>query len=293
MLFQIFTIIAPVIVVAALGYVWEKRGMPFDTNAISYLCSYIGAPCLMLNTLLQNKIDISTAARVVLAAVLLITVMGALAWGIAKVKGWPAKVYAPALMFPNSGNMGLPLCLFAFGPSGLAFAVTYFATMAGLQFSVGAGIASGKFDWRGVAANPVIISIIIAGVLMQTDVTLPQWVSNILALLGNIMIPLMLLSLGTSLAKLQVGGLGRSLGFSVLRLVGGFAVGVAIAYLLGLEGAARGSVIIQSAMPVAVFTYMFAVRFDNRPEEIAAMVFISTLLSFALLPFLLGFVLSL
>ena len=65
MLFQIFTIIAPVIFIAALGYAWEKRGMPFDTNVISYLCSYIGAPCLMLNTLLQNKIDLLVAARVV------------------------------------------------------------------------------------------------------------------------------------------------------------------------------------------------------------------------------------
>ncbi len=293
MILQIFTIIAPVIFIAALGYIWEKRKMPFDTNVISYLCSYIGAPCLMLNTLLHNKVDLSVVARIVLAAILLVIIMGAIGWALAKVLKLPPRVYAPALMFPNSGNMGMPLCLFAFGPTGLAFAVTFFATMAGLQFSVGASIASGKFALRGLFTNPVIIAIVFAGILMAMDATLPEWAFNILALLGNIMIPLMLLSLGTSLAKLQVASFGRSIGFSVLRLAGGLVVGMGIAYVLGLDGAARGSVIIQSTRPIAVFTYMFALRFDNRPEEVAAMVFISTILSFLTLPFLMAFVLSL
>ncbi len=292
MLAQIFTVIAPVFVIALLGYVWERRGMPFDTNTMSLLCSYVGGPCLMLYTLLESKADLSLAPRVVAAAALMILLMGIVGWGVVRALKLPVRVYLPALMFPNSGNMGLPLCLFAFGESGLALAVTFFATMAGLQFSVGISLASGSVSVRGLVTNPMVISVVLAAALMAGDVTLPLWIANVLQVLGNTLIPLMLMSLGASLSKLQVAGIGRSFGFSVLRLAGGFVIAVGLTQVLGLEGAARGSVIIQSSMPVAVFSYLFAARYDNQPEDVAAMVFISTILSFLTLPFLMGFVLS-
>lgn len=292
MLTQIFAIIVPVFAIAALGFVWERAKLPFDTAGISYLVTYIGAPALMLHTLLNTQLDLAIAARVVLVAVLMIFVMGLIGWSVCKALKLRPRDYMPAVMFPNSGNMGLPLCLLAFGQEGLAYAATFFAAMAGLQFSVGAGIASGTTNLRGVVTNPLIISIAVAGVLVGTGAHLPDWVMNILDLLGGILVPLMLLSLGTSLAKLQVAGMVRTVGFSVLRLAGGFLVALALVTLLGLEGPARGTVIIQSSMPIAVFSYMFALRYDNRPDEIAGMVFISTILSFASLPLLMAFVLS-
>ena len=293
MLLQIFTIIAPVLLIALVGYVWERRRLPFDTNMVSYLVSYIGSPCLLLHTLMANRIDLSVMARIVGSATLACFLMGLGGFAIVRVLKLPHRVYVPALMFPNAGNMGLPLCLFAFGNTGLAMAVAFFATMSALQFSVGESIASGRLSLRHLLTTPSILAIIVAGFLMGFDVNLPAFIDNTLGVLGNLMIPLMLMSLGTSLAKLQVTGLQRSLSFSVLRLTGGFVIAVTISWLLGLEGAARGTVIIQSTMPVAVFNYMFALRYGNRPEEVAAMVFLSTILSFAALPFLMAFVLSL
>ncbi len=101
----------------------------------------------------------------------------------------------------------------------------------------------------------------------------------------------MLITLGISLARLKVASMPRSLGLSVLRLVMGFAVGIALATALDLEGAERGVLIIQMSMPVAVFNYLFAQRYNTAPEEVAGMVVISTALSFASLPLLLWFVL--
>jgi len=293
MLVQIFTVIAPVAVITALGYIWERRKLPFDTVSMSYLVSYIGTPCLMLHTLVQQKPDFLIAARVALAAALMLVATGTLGWIAAKAFKLPPRTYIGATAFPNAGNMGLPLCLLAFGPNGLAFAVAYAAVMAAMQFSVGASLVSGHFTIRGLFASPVVIAIAIAGVIIATDTEMPMWIDHTLEMLGNIMIPLMILSLGTSLAKLKVTSFSRNLLFAVLRVGGGFAAGVALTYVLGLEGAARGSVIIQSAMPMAVFTYMFAVRYDKQPEEVAAMVFISTILSFVTLPLLMAFVLGL
>jgi predicted permease len=292
MLQQIFTIIAPVLAIALVGYVWERRRLPFDTNMVSYIVSYIGSPCLLLHTLMVNPVDLAVMSRIVASATLVSFTMGLVGLAIVRVLKLPHKVYVPALMFPNSGNMGMPLCLFAFGNTGLAMAVGYFATMSALQFSVGESIASGKASLRHLL-TPSIMAIVVAGFLIGFNIKLPAWIDNTIGVLGDVMIPLMLMSLGTSLAQLQVTGLRRSLSFSLLRLGGGFVIAVGISWVMGLDGAARGAVIIQSTMPVAVFNYLFALRYGNRPEEVAAMVFLSTIISFISLPFLMAFVLSL
>ena len=126
-----------------------------------------------------------------------------------------------------------------------------------------------------------------------TDTKPWTWVQNTTKLLGNFTIPLMLIAMGVSLARFHIASVKRSLLISVLRLSMGFVVGVAIAELLGLEGIARGITILQSSMPVAVFSYLFAVRYNRSPEEVAGTVLISTVLSFLSLPLLLWYVLPL
>ena len=290
---QIIAIIAPVLVIALIGYAWERRNLPFDNTMVSTLVTYIGSPCLLLNTLLKARPDLLAVANIVGAAVLLIVLTAPIAWSLLKVLKLPVRPYLPAMMFPNSGNMGLPLCLFAFGDTGLALAVGFFATMATLQFSVGVSIASGHISLRSLATNPAMIAAAIAVAMLATDTVPPQWVSNTLDVLGNLMIPLMLLSLGTSLARLKITAFGRGLGFAAFRLGIGFTLGLLISWAMGLEGAARGVIVIQSTMPTAVFNYIFAVRYGNRPEEVAGIILIATILSFLTLPALMAFVLAL
>jgi len=116
---------------------------------------------------------------------------------------------------------------------------------------------------------------------------MPEWITRTTELVGGMMIPLMLLSLGVSLARLQVRSLPRATALGALRLGMGLAVGLGLATALGLEGAARGVLIIQSAMPVAVFNYLFASLNQRRPDEVAGTIVTSTALSFATMPGLL------
>jgi predicted permease len=119
----------------------------------------------------------------------------------------------------------------------------------------------------------------------------PEWVNNATRLLGGITIPLLLITLGFSLARLKVANLGTSLFLALVRLAIGLAVGHAVVEILGLEGIARGVVILQAAMPNAVFNYLFAKQYDAEPEGVAGMVVVSTLLTFATLPLLLWYLL--
>ena len=157
--------------------------------------------------------------------------------------------------------------------------------------TLGAGMAAGATSVRQVLRVPVIYAVLLALPFMIWNADPPDWLANTTRLLGGILIPLMLISLGISLAKLRVGSLKRSLALSLVRLVFGFAVGLGVAEAFGLEGTARGVLILQSTMPTAVFNYLFSLRYGREPEEVAGMVMISTTLSFATLPLLLWFVL--
>jgi predicted permease len=120
---------------------------------------------------------------------------------------------------------------------------------------------------------------------MHTE--LPRWISNTLDLLGGIAIPLMTIALGVSLATLKIHFWKRSLFFSLVRVGGGLLVGFMVCELMGLTGVSRNVVLLQSAMPVAVFNYLLALRYGHKPDEVAAMVLVSTLVAFVGLPFLL------
>ena len=290
---QIFSIIAPVLICVLIGFVWVRRGRPFDTNMVSSLVMYIGAPCLIVATLSEVNLSRAALAEVagLYAVVLVLTV--AMAWGVIRLSGVSPRVYLSAMTFPNVGNLGLPLCLLAFGEQGLVLGLAWFMLNSIGHFSIGVVAVSGKSFLRELLTNPVVASVAIAVLLVVTGWSLPRWLFNTVDLIAGISIPMMLITLGVSLAQLQVAGLGRATLFALLRLLGGFAVGWLVCELFAIEGVPRGVVLIQSSMPVAVFNYLFAVRYRQGEREVAGMVVVSTALAFLLLPLLLGYVLVL
>lgn len=292
MLQQIFTIIAPVLVMAFVGYVWVRLRMPFDNNTVTDIIINVGAPCLLFSTLLTHRPDPVALGQIAVAGIAMLAVVSAAAVAVIKLARLDIKTYWPALVFPNSGNMGLPLCLLAFGETGLSLAVAFFSIMTIGQFTVGQGVASGRLDLKGLVRSPILWSIAIAGACMLWEAAPPEWIMTTTDTIGRLVVPLMLMSLGTSLARLRIVTFARSFVLSMLRLGLGFFVALAIVTVLKVEGPVRGVILIQSSMPTAVFSYLFALRYGAKHEEVGAMVVISTVAAFLLLPVLMGFVLS-
>lgn len=283
----LFNVIAPVLLIAVIGYVWVRAGKPFDTPVITVLVTVIGTPMLIVDTLLKVDITMEALATMAGAAALTHLAFLGIGWAVVRAAGQPTSTFLPSMVFGNTGNMGLPLCLFAFGDEGLALAIGYFSINAILLFTLGSQMTAGKASPGDLVKTPLVWAVVLSVALIALDVDLPPWIANTVRLLGGITIPLMLLALGVSLARLQVTSLRRSLYFGAVRLIMGFAVGWGVAWLLGLDGVARGVVVVESALPVAVFNYLFAARYGNRPEEVAGMVVTSTVLSFLTLPLVL------
>jgi len=285
---EIVAIVVPVYACAAIGFLWVRSGRPFDTAFMSELVMFVGAPCLVFSSLVSQSIDPAVLADMLGAVVLSLFGLGAVAALVLHLAGLPLRTYLAPMTFGNAGNMGLPLCYFAFGDAGLALGVCYFVVGALLHFTVGQAIWSGRASFGELFRSPLVWSVAFALAVLALDVTVPRWLLRTTTLLGDFTIPIMQLTLGVSLAGLRVAHVQRSLGLSALKILGGAAVGFGVGYGLGLEPLARGVLVLQCAMPVAVFNYMFAVRFDRSPTEVASVIVVSTLIALVTTPILIA-----
>ncbi len=301
MIQEIFTVLAPVIIIGAIGFAWVKAGQPFDNATVSSLVMTVGSPCLIYSSLTGTDIELATIGHIAAAAAFSIVgtaLLGAALLALYRTlvrdrEAFAWRTYVPSLSHGNSGNMGLPLVLMAFGETGLALGMAYFFVNSISQFTFGIAVASGRFNPLELLKQPVVWAVLLALATLKFDVTAPRWFDATTTLLGGLTIPAMLLMLGTSIARLNVASLRETIPVAVTRLVIGFAIGLCAIWLFNLEGVLAGVVILQSTMPAAVFNYVFAERFGGDHDKVAAVVLASTLMAALLLPFLVGFALNL
>jgi predicted permease len=293
MLVQIFTVIAPVVLIAGLGFLWAKRGGTFDNTTVSGLVMNFGSPCLIFSSLTTIHLDQGAFGSVLMASVGVLLISLTVGVILLRLMREPLATFLPALVHPNTGNMGLPLALMAFGETGLALAISYFFINSISQYTLGLSLSSGRFSPAQLFRQPVVWAVAAALSVRALDVQLPLFLSGTTKLVGGMVIPLMLLMLGNSLASLKVEGLGSAAVIAVARLGIGFSAGLGMIHLLDLDRVVAGVVIMQATMPVAVFNYVFAERFARQPERVAAVILISTIVSFLTLPALVAFALNL
>ncbi len=292
MLQEVLSVITPVFVIALIGYVWIKRDLPFDNNTVSNLVMMIGSPCLIYSSLTSNTPTFEDLFLMVGAASLSIAAALLIAWTVLKILGWPVTTFMPSLVHANSGNMGLPLVLLAFGEEGLALGMAVFFVNSISQFTIGLSVSSGSFNPAQLLRQPVIWAVLVVLVVLGLELQPPRWFNETTKLLGGITIPAMLLMLGTSLARLNIASIKQTLTISILRLLLGFSLALIAIEVFGLSGIAAGVILIQFSMPAAVFNYIFADRFNRDPDKVAAVILQSTLLSILTLPFLIAYALS-
>jgi len=293
MLSQIFSVIAPVFLIAGIGFLWAKRGMPFDNTTISSLVMNVGSPCLVFASLTRIQLEGSAFASVLMASVGILIGALVLGAGLLLLLRQPMRTFLPSLVHPNTGNMGLPLALMAFGDTGLALAISYFFVNSVSQYTLGLTISSGRFSPAQLVRQPIIWSVACALLVRETHVEVPVFLANTTQIAGGLVIPAMLLMLGNSLASLRIAGLGIASIIAVARLALGFGLGLAMISLLKLEDDVAGVVIMQATMPAAVFNYVFAERYGQQPEKVAAVILVSTVISFLTLPALVAFAIHL
>ncbi len=289
---QISAIVAPVFVLASIGFIWVRLGLDYEFKFVTRLTLEVGVPCLIFSTLVRTEIDAIVFKDIVLAAMALYVVLGIISWGVLRSLGLSIQTYLTPFIFSNSGNVGLPLCLFAFGPEGLAYGIAIFAAMVVANFSAGAWIVSGKpAPWEAFK-QPMVYAASLGGLFLAQGWSIPLWLGNTLELTGQFVIPLMLITLGATIAGLPREAPWRLIGLSLLKYGLSGTVAFVIAWMFGLGGIAFGVFMLQAMTPVPVTSYLLAARFEAEAAEVARFVMISTALAVLVIPIVLRVLLS-
>jgi malate permease and related proteins len=283
----ILTAIAPVMLTALIGYFWTRSGRRIEAQGLTQIVTEIGTPCLVFSTFAKMSVPAGAFGATAAASLTILIGFLIVAALVLKLCGLSLRTYLPSMAFPNTGNLGIPLALYAFGSEGLAYAIVFLCFTSVMNFTIGQAIAAGTMSWRAIAKMPIIYAVVLGLAVTEAGVAVPQFLANTISLLGSITVPLMLLMLGVSLGSLRVAAFPRALMLSLLRIGMGAGLGFAVTALFGLHGAARAAIVMQSSMPAAVFNYLFALRWHNNPEEVAGIVVVSTLVTVATAPTLL------
>lgn len=285
----VLEIVAPVFLLVGVGFVWVRLGYEYRVQFVTRLGMTLSVPCLIFVSLMQSEIDPTALGALSLAGFAGYALIALVMTGLVRLGGLNRQTYLAPLIFSNTGNLGLPLALFAFGDEGLGYAVVVFAVSGVTQFTYGIWLVSGGGSWRKLVQEPLVGATLLGALFLWQGWETPRFLTNALGLIGQMAIPLVLITLGVAMARLRIGSLGRPVLLSALKLLicTGCAVGIGLAF--GLGPVAFGVLVLQLATPVAVTSYMLAEKYGADAQAVAGLVVVSTLMSVASLPLLLGF----
>lgn len=289
LILEVAQVVAPVFLLAAVGFGWVRKGWQYDVELVTRLAMTLSIPCLIFMALVRSDVDPRLLRDTVLAALLAYVMVGAIVWALVRGLALDVPTYWAPITFGNTGNLGLPIALFAFGQAGFDFAVVIFAVMAILSFTFGVWVVAGGGSPVTAVREPLVWGTVLGSVFLALGWGVPGWVGNTLDLVGQMAIPLMLITLGVAIARLQPRALGRAFWLCLAKLAICTAVPLAVGLAFGLPRLTLGVLVLQVATPVAVTSYMLAAKYRARPDEVAGLVLVSTLMSMPAIPLLLGF----
>lgn len=291
MILQVLEITAPVFVLAFIGFIWARRSVPYDIPFVTRLATQVAMPCLIFSTLVRAEIAPQAVQEIAIATLALYGAFAILFAIGFRLAGLQLRTFLPPSVFNNSGNIGLPIALYAFGQEGLALSIVLFALMVSFQFSLGLWFVAGvERKWE--AARQPMVWAGLAGIAMSVmGWKPPAFADNSIALIGQMGIPLMVLTLGVSISRIKPGAIVRATVIAAVRFVAAGAIGFGVAAGLGLTGVAFSVLVLQAIMPAPVTNYLIALQYDQEPEEVAGLVVVSTLMSALTIPLTLSLLL--
>lgn len=290
MFVRIVAIIFPVFAVVALGY-WYGRVKKPDMRFANQLNMEIFVPALVFSALASKSFDLQAYWLLAVAAAIVVLGSGLIAWPVGRLLGIERRIFVPPMMFPNSGNMGLPLAILAFGEQALPAAVMLFLVSNTLHYSLGTWMMSPNSRLLMLWKEPVIAASLVG--LMLSLLSMEVWPPLYFAIemVGNISIPLLLFSLGVRLTQADFSDIKLGVIGGVLCPVTGLIFAALCVWLLPLSTEHAAMLIVFGALPPAVLSFVFAEKYGLQPERVASLVMMGNLMSLIFVPMALYWVL--
>ena len=290
---KIFEVIFPVFFVIGVGYYLGKKNPKIDTNFITDFAGNIGTPAMIFYTVTTTGITLSIFIHYFFYAIIMIGGFAVLGLLILLFLKKDLSMELPPLILPNTGNMGVPICLFAYGTAGLGVASAVASVIILFHFTLGVFLAKKSFSMDVVIKSPPVYAIIISVLFLYYQIETPLFLENTTFLLTYATIFLVLMSLGIALTRLKFS-LKDSIILSICRVILGPLIAFLVIYYFDLSGYAAGVLLIQGAMPSAILNYLVGAIYSPKKivDSIASTIVVSTLMSFITIPIVVFFALK-
>ncbi len=284
---KLFEVLFPVFFIVGIGYYLGKNNPKIDTTFITTFAANIGTPAMIIYAITSTGITFKIFQDYFwyyLLAIFLFSIVGSITLYFLNTKDIIREL--PPLVLPNTGNMGLPICMFAYGSKGLGVSASISSLIILLHFTLGVFLADRKFNVNVILKNPPFYAIIFSIVMLFYEIKMPIFVINTTEWLMYVTIFLILMSLGIALTRLKILSLSNALVSSFTRMIIGPVIGFLIIFIFKLKGFAAGVLLIQCSMPSAVLNYLIGSIYSPKKivDSIASTIVVSTLISFVTIP---------
>ena len=291
---KLFEVLFPVFFIIGIGYFLGKKNPNFDTSFITTYSGNFGTPALVIFALTAGGVTFQVFAEFFIYAVVLLTSFGlvGLIFLLLMKKDYIREL--PTFILPNTGNMGIPICLFAYGEFGMGIAAAISSLVVMLHFTLNIFLAKRAFDFQTIFKSPAFYAIIITVLFLYFEQPFPQFVMNTVMLLAYGMIVMILMSLGVALTQMKVFSFKDAVITSTGRVIIGPIIGFIVIKIFNLSGVSAGVVLIQSAMPSAILCYLVASIYSPKEivDNISSTIVVSTIMSLVTIPIALFFALK-
>ncbi len=283
---KLFEIIFPVFFVIGIGYFLGKKNPNLDTSFITNYAANFGTPSLIIFALTSTGVTFAIFAEYFIYALILLINFGivGIIFLILMKKDYIREL--PPFILPNTGNMGIPICLFAYGKLGMGVAAAISSLVVFLHFTLNVFLAKKEFDFIVVLKSPSFYAILIIVAFLYFEIDMPQFVLNTVMLLAYTMIVLILMSLGIALTQMKIFSFKSAFISSIGRVIVGPIIGFILIKIFNLSGFSAGVLLIQSSMPSAILCYLVASMYSPKEvvDNISSMIVLSTIMSLITVP---------
>ena len=291
---KLFEVLFPVFFMVGIGYFIGKKNPKLDTSFITNFAANVGSPAMVFYAITTTGVTFSMFIEYFwysLIAIFAFSLVGIIFLIFLKKE---IIRELPPFVLPNVGNMGLPICLFAYGDLGLGIAATISSLVIFFHFTINVFLASKKFSLKLLLQSPPVYAIIISIIFIYYEIETPVFLVNTTMITAYTAIFLILMSLGIALTRLKVFSFKSAFISSICRVFIGPLIGLGIIKMFNLSGFAAGVFLIQCAMPSAVLTYLIGSMYSPKKivDSIASMIVVSTIMSFITLPIVVFFALK-
>jgi len=283
---KLIEVLFPVFFIIGIGYFLGKKNPNFDTSFITTYSANFGTPSLVVFALTAGGVTFDIFTEYFIYALILLISFGliGLVFLILMKKDFIREL--PPFILPNTGNMGIPICLFAYGKLGMGIAAAISSLVVLLHFTLNIFLAKREFDFKVIIKSPAFYAIIITILLLYFEQPIPKFVMNTVMLLAYGMIVMILMSLGVALTQMKVFSFKEAVITSIGRVIAGPIIGFLVIKFFNLSGFAAGVLFIQSSMPSAILCYLVASMYSPKKivDNISSTIVVSTVMSLITVP---------